>query len=145
MTFSKSLTGKTGLFLILMVAMNSWGNILLRKGMQQTGPLEQWSAAGMSRFFFSALTSGTIWLGIGCLLVFFITYLSVLSWADYSYVSPATALRHVVVASFAYAFLGEGVPGTRWAGIALIVIGVVLVGRTRLNTTPPRISGPQKI
>jgi uncharacterized membrane protein len=41
-----------------------------------------------------------------------------------------TALDYVVVALLARLVLAEAVTPARWAGIALIIIGVVLVSRT---------------
>ncbi len=82
-------------------------------------------------------TSGMVWLGISCLLLFFVSYLLVLTWADYSYVMPASAVGYVIVTFLGYAVLGEEVTLTRWAGVSLICLGVMLVGRTPPRTTQP--------
>ncbi len=57
-----------------------------------------------------AFDSGTLWLGISLLMLFFVSYMLVLSWADFSYVSPASAVGYVLVALMGYFFLGEHVP-----------------------------------
>ena len=44
--------------------------------------------------------SGTIWLGVASLITFFLAYILVLSWADYSYVQPASSFSYAVVALF---------------------------------------------
>ena len=64
-----------------------------------------------------------------------LSYMLVLSWADYSFVMPFTALSYAMVAVSGYVLLGEAVPVTRWVGIALIVAGVFLVSRTPTSTT----------
>ncbi len=69
------------------------------------------------------------------MLVFFAAYMIVLSWADYSYVQPASSIAYAVVALLAWTWLGEVVPPLRWAGIAVICVGVFLVGHTHPNTT----------
>jgi drug/metabolite transporter (DMT)-like permease len=63
-----------------------------------------------------------------------------LTWADYSYVQPATALAYASVAVLSYLVLGEYVSPLRWSGIALICFGVFIVGRTHPNTTTAVVS-----
>ena len=88
----------------------------------------------------SRITSGTIWLGIGCMLLFMICHMLVLSWADYSFVMPFSAVTYALVPVLGYIWLGEYVPVPRRIGILLIVFGVFLVSRT-----PPRTTEPQAI
>ena len=83
------------------------------------------------------LASGTIWLGIGSLISFFVAYTLVLSWADYSYVQPASAVAYAVVALLAHYMLREVVTPLRWMGVAVICLGVVVVGHTPPRTTEP--------
>jgi drug/metabolite transporter (DMT)-like permease len=82
------------------------------------------------------LTSGTIWLGIGFLMIFFAANLLVLSWADYSYVQPASSMAYGMSALLAHFLLHEVVTPTRWMGVLLICLGVLVVGYT-----PPRTTG----
>jgi drug/metabolite transporter (DMT)-like permease len=65
--------------------------------------------------------------GILCLLGFFASYLTALSWADLTFVLPATAFGYVVVALLSKFWLHETVSLYRWAGIVLIVCGVGFV------------------
>lgn len=126
---------KTYISLTLMVLFGSVGNVLLSKGMKQIGEVNDWSASALLELFLKTFTSGTIWLGITSLLVFLVSYLLVLSWADYSYVLPASASGYVVVPLLGYAVLHEVVTPVRWAGALLICLGVALVGRTPPRTT----------
>ena len=64
------------------------------------------------------------------LIVWTLTHMALLSWADLSYVMPVTALSYVVTAFAARLFLGENVSSARWLGIVLVTAGVTLVGRT---------------
>ncbi len=139
MDSSRSSRAKTYFLLALTVALNSAGNVLLGAGMKRAGSLDAWTAGGALRFFLRALSSGAVWLGIGILLLFFVAYLLVLSRADYSYVSPASAAGYAVVALLGYAVLGEEVAPVRWLGIGLICAGVVLVGRTAPSTVPSAV------
>ncbi len=133
-----ALRKKTHVLVALMVLFSSTGNILLSKGMKQIGSVSLASPASLAAAFLQTITSGTIWLGIGSLLLFFVAYLLVLSWADYSYVMPASATGYALVALLGATLLGEVVTSRRWAGVALICLGVALVARTPARTTEPR-------
>ena len=65
--------------------------------------------------------------GILLLLAFFASYMSALSWADLTYVLPATSLGYVLVALIAHFSFHEDISPTRWLGIALIAAGVGFV------------------
>ena len=132
---SPGLHFKTYLLLLLMVLFAPLGNVLLSKGMKGIGSAKNWAAADLLHILLKILTSGYIWLGIACLLAFFVAYMLVLTWADYSYVQPASAFSYAVVAVLGYFLLEEVVPPLRWAGIAVICIGVFVVGRTPPRTT----------
>jgi drug/metabolite transporter (DMT)-like permease len=126
---------KTYLLILFMVLFAPLGNVLLSKGMKGIGSAKNWAPADLLHILVKILTSGYIWLGIACLHAFFVAYMLVLTWADYSYVQPASAFSYAVVALLSYFLLGEIVPPLRWAGIAVICVGVFVVGRTPPRTT----------
>jgi drug/metabolite transporter (DMT)-like permease len=121
--------------LLLMIAFGPLGDVLLRKGMAGVGQFEGYSPEALLHFFEGAFRARYIWLGIGSLFLFFVSYSLVLSWADYSFVQPASAAGYIVVALLGYALLGETVTPVRWAGVGVICLGVVLVGGTPPRTT----------
>jgi drug/metabolite transporter (DMT)-like permease len=121
--------------LLLMVAFGPLGDVLLRKGMAGVERSEGHSPAALLHFFEGVFVAGYIWLGVGSLFLFFVSYSLVLSWADYSFVQPASAVGYVVVALLGYSLLGEVVTPVRWAGVGVICLGVALVGQTPLRTT----------
>src|ERR1700756_916460 len=84
-----------------------------------------------------AITNPWVGLGIILLLGFFASYMSALSWADLTYVLPATSLGYVLVALIARFALHEAVSPTRWLGIALITAGVGFVAAGP-SVTPAR-------
>jgi uncharacterized membrane protein len=131
---------KTSVMILLMVIFGPLGDILLGKGMKRVPPMASWMPADVFHFFFAAFTSPTVWLGIGSLLTFFVAYMVVLSWADYSYVQPASALSYGLIAILAYAVLHEVISPTRWAGVLMICFGVLVVGHTSPRTTPSATS-----
>jgi len=125
---------RTYLFVALMVLFGSIGNVLFSKGMKQMGEVNQWSTTALAALFVKILLSGWIWLGIAGQLGFLVAFLLVLSWADYSFVFPVSAISYAFVALLAHVFLGEQVSLMRWLGVGMISLGVVLVGRTPANT-----------
>jgi drug/metabolite transporter (DMT)-like permease len=135
MNNSPGLHFKTYILILFMVFFSPLGNIMLSKGMKGIGSAKNWAPADVFQILFQILTSGYIWLGIASLFTFFIAYMLVLTWADYSYVQPASSFSYAVVALLSYFLLGEVVSPLRWAGIAVICAGVFIVGRTPPRTT----------
>ena len=135
MTHQKDLHLKTYLSIVLMIIAGPLGNVLLGKGMKQIGKFSLWPPAQLIHAGMRIFATGTIWLGIAALITFFVAYMLALSWADYSFVQPASSLAYGVVALLGYWVLDERVSPLRWAGIAVICLGVFVVGRTSPRTT----------
>jgi uncharacterized membrane protein len=125
---------KTLVMILAMVVCANVGDLLLKRGMTQIGAVPV-SLAGMERAFLLTITNPTIWLGILFLTGFMLSYMTVLSWADYSYVMPAGAFGYALLTLLAVVFLHETVSARRWVGVALICVGVLLVGQTKPRTT----------
>jgi len=81
----------------------------------------------------------TPWIaaGIALLICFFASYLTALSWADLTFVLPATALGNVLVALIARFWLNEPISLQRWLGIVLITVGVGFVAHGPSLTERP--------
>jgi len=126
----RDLQWKTYAMLAPIVLFTSVGNVLLGKGMKQIGEVRDWSPAALGSLFVKTFTNGWIWLGIGSLLLFLVSFMVVLSWADYSFVMPVSASNYAVATLMSHWALGEVVTFQRWLGVALICLGVALVTRT---------------
>jgi drug/metabolite transporter (DMT)-like permease len=135
MTPQKPLHLKTYLLIAVMVIAGPLGNVLLGRGMKHIGEPAIWPPLQLLHTALQIFTSVWIWSGIASLATFFVAYMLVLSWADYSFVQPASSLAYGVVALLGYLMLGERVSPLRWAGIAVICLGVFVVGRTDPRTT----------
>lgn len=125
---------KTLVMVCAMVLCANAGDLLLKRGMLQIGAVEL-SLQGIAHAFQMTVTSGTLWIGIFFLCGFMLSYMTVLSWADYSYVMPAGAFGYALLTFFAVIFLHEAVSPRRWVGVVLICVGVLLVGQTKPRTT----------
>jgi len=96
---------------------------MLSHGMKQAGSI---SIHHLQSLVLAVLNP---WVAVGILLLlaFFASYMSALSWADLTYVLPATSLGYVLLALVAKFALHEQVSPLRWLGIALISGGVGFV------------------
>jgi drug/metabolite transporter (DMT)-like permease len=114
-------------------AFSTAGDSLLARGMKELG--------GVSLHNYSDLLlpvlNPFVAAGILLLLAFFSCYLAALSWADLTYVLPATSLGYVLVALIAHFSFHEEISSTRWLGIALIAAGVGFVAAGP-SVTPDR-------
>ena len=124
--------------ILVMVVCANLGDLMLKRGMVQIGAV-QISAPGIWRALLSTIHNGTIWLGILFLIGFTFSYMTAVSWADYSYVMPAGAFGYAIQTMLAVVILHETVTSQRWIGVVLIVTGVLLVGQTHPTTTQPKV------
>jgi drug/metabolite transporter (DMT)-like permease len=77
-------------------------------------------------------------LGILSLLCFMSSYMTALSFADLSYVLPATAVGYIFMTLLSIFWLHEHVSPVRWVGVLLIVIGVGAVAGGEHRTEHPQ-------
>jgi uncharacterized membrane protein len=134
---------KTIAMVLAMIVFANTGDLILKRAMAAIGPVEL-SAAGLARAFIATLVHPSVWLGILALAGCMASYMTALSWADYSYVMPGGALGLVLLTLSAAVFLDEAVPLQRWAGVLLICAGVALVGQTRPSTTHGQPAGGEQ-
>jgi multidrug transporter EmrE-like cation transporter len=107
------------------------GDSLLARGMKDLGSVSLHNFPGLLLSILHPFVAA----GILLLVAFFSCYISALSWADLTYVLPATSLAYVFVALVARFSFHEVISPTRWLGIALIAAGVGFVAAGP-STTP---------
>jgi len=119
MSEDRRLRIKTWICASVVVLCNVWGNFFLKRGIPADLPTPL--------SYITALFEPWAALGVILLIVWLISRMTLLSWADLSYVLPVTSIGYVLVALAGKVFLHEQVTEKRWAGILLIVLGVALV------------------
>ena len=119
--------------LLAVVLTASFGDALLSRGMAQVGPADVHHLG----LLLSALANPNILGGIVLLIGFFACYMTALSWADLTFVMPATAFGNVVVALLSHFMLHEQISATRWLGILLLTSAVGFVANTPARTEIP--------
>ena len=122
---------KTWLFAVIVILSNVAGNFFLKRGMADdlNSPLE----------YITVLFRPWVAAGVLLLILWMLSRMTLLSWADLSYVLPVTAVGYVLVAFAGAYFLHERITPHRWAGIVLIMAGVALVGGA---TAPQTVRAP---
>jgi uncharacterized membrane protein len=130
------------LLLILLVglAFESTGVILLKKGMNAIGEMHGYNAAEIFRVVKAGAVNPQILLGIFFEALFFLCLLVLMSKSDISFLWPLTALSFVFATFAAMWFLGESVSVVRWFGVILIVIGAAFISyseHAKEKPTPP--------
>jgi drug/metabolite transporter (DMT)-like permease len=142
MTESHKSTMTLPRYLILtMVALTaSVGDTLLAVGAKQLGSISLDHPAAL----FTAISNPWIIAGIVLLIGFFASYLTALSWADLTYVLPATSLGYIVTALLSKFWLHEHLSAWRWLGILFITAGVGFVTRGPALTEHANIVDPMQ-
>ena len=117
------------------------GDTCLSRGMTSLPPISLAHPVSL----LAAVFTPWIGAGIALLIAFFASYLTALSWADLTYVLPATAFGNVIVALLAKFWLQESISWQRWAGIVLITVGVGFVAQgPALTERPASATAPQE-
>lgn len=117
---------KTFLLLCLLIGGSSLGEILSAKGMQQIGDVSLRPRALLGAIW-RMIRNPFLIAGVACLAVSFFSFISLLSYADLSFVVPLTAVSYTINTLGARFFLGERISKERWLGTLLVTFGVVLV------------------
>jgi drug/metabolite transporter (DMT)-like permease len=128
-------TPRQYLILALVAVCAPLGDTCLSRGMTSLPPITLAHPISLV----SAVFTPWIAAGIALLICFFSSYLTALSWADLTYVLPATAFGNVIVALLSKYWLHETISWQRWAGIILITVGVGFVAHGPSRTERPAL------
>jgi multidrug transporter EmrE-like cation transporter len=113
------------------------GDTLLDRGMSQMPAISFAHPGALAGALIHAVFTPWVAAGIVLLIGFFASYLTALSWADLTFVLPATAFGNVIVALLSRFWLHEPISAYRWAGIVLITVGVGFVAQGPSRTERP--------
>jgi uncharacterized membrane protein len=122
---------KTRLLTAVVVLANVLGNFSLSWGMKHQ-PVK---LVDSPLVYIQTIFSPWVLLGTSLLILWLLARMTLLSWADLSYVLPVTSIGYVFTAFLGKYFFGEQITWQRWLGTLAITIGMILVGLTTPNTT----------
>ena len=122
---------KTRILTLIVILSNVCGNLALSLGMKAKVAAE---VAPTALLYVRAFFSPMVLLGVTLLIVWMLSRMALMSWADLSYVLPITSIGYVLSALAGKLFLAEQISNRRWMGTLLIVAGSVLVSLTQPKT-----------
>lgn len=125
-----TLTARQYLILALVAVCAPLGDTCLARGMTAMPAIAVSDPGTLVAAVFTPWIIG----GIVLLICFFSSYLHALSWADLTYVMPATAFGNVIVELLSRFWLHEAISDERWAGVVLVTIGVGFVAQGPSST-----------
>lgn len=122
---------KTRILTLVVILSNVLGNFSLSLGMKaSTVAAASADIMPYVRAFFSPM----VLLGVSLLILWMLSRMALMSWADLSFVLPITSIGYVISAMMGKFFLNEHISSQRWAGTLLIVGGMALVSFTPART-----------
>jgi drug/metabolite transporter (DMT)-like permease len=118
--------------ILVSVVLAALAQLTLKHGMTQVTnhgavPLDLKDPVGTFR---RVVTSPSVLLGLATFVLSAAVWLVVLSKVSLSFAYPFVSLTYVLILLFDRLVLHDTVPPLRWAGVAFIVVGIVLVSRT---------------
>ena len=118
---------KTALAIAIIVMSTSLGELLIARGLRGVGEFSGLKLRDLISYGNKLLLNLTFLGGFIFMAVSFFAFMIALSWADLSFVVPATSISYVVTTLGAKFYLRENVNSLRWAGTLFVCLGVVLI------------------
>lgn len=104
------------------------GDILMSKGMKEIGRVSVHHLSDIPPLAKRVFTCRYVLTGVAAMAIYFTSFVTSLAWADVSVVVPLTALSYVITTTYSAFVVREHVSLTRWIGVAVLSVGVALVG-----------------
>ena len=118
---------RTVLTLAVLSLCGALGDVCLAQGMRQIGALPALRLGALYVLGCTMVRNRAVRRGVLCMSINFVMLLVALSWAEVSFLVPATALHFVFATLGAKWLLHEHVNGVRWCGTLLVGLGVALL------------------
>ena len=122
---------KTRVLTLVVILTNVLGNLALSIGMKAETAVASRTFLLYVRAFFTPM----VLVGVTLLIVWLLSRMALMSWADLSYILPITSVGYVLSALAGKYFLAETITSRRWMGTLLIVAGTIVVSFTKPKTS----------
>jgi drug/metabolite transporter (DMT)-like permease len=122
------MTLRTAILAVMAVCVATAGQLTLKSGMSRVGVISAERLGRPIELLLHLVKTPLVPVGLTLFVVSAAFWMLVLSRVPLSYAYPFVGLTYVLIALFGKFVLKEHVPVLRWAGIALIVVGILLVG-----------------
>jgi multidrug transporter EmrE-like cation transporter len=131
--------------LFVAIALGAAGQVLLKSGLRQLG-----TRPPPEVVIKSIVSNGRVFGGFACYGLSSILYILALSRLDLSYAYPMVAVSYVLVAVLSWRFLAEPIPALRVAGLAVVMLGVIILAFSHVRpaapagaSAPPAVTQPR--
>jgi drug/metabolite transporter (DMT)-like permease len=115
--------------ILVSVTLAAIAQVTLKMGMNHVTDANGGQLALSGESLKQILTTLLVWVGLGIFAISAVLWLFALSRASLSFAYPFAALGYVIIVAASILFLDEHVPPLGWAGVACIVIGILLVAQ----------------
>jgi multidrug transporter EmrE-like cation transporter len=120
----------TGLiFILVTIVFTVIGQLLVKQGMREVS-VGFSSGADATQLIFRALTNLKVVLGLGSAVVAALSWMVAVSHSDLSFAYPFMGLPIVLVLALSGTLFGEVVPITRWLGVGIVCVGLLIAARS---------------
>ena len=126
---SSPLTWRIFVLILMTDGLESFAELCLKKVVTATA-IDQVTLANLWAFLVAVGSQGTFWLALGCLLLVFVLWITMLAELDLSVAFPLGSGLYVFVPLLAAWALHETIPPLRWLGVLCILVGIVCVSRS---------------
>jgi len=118
--------------LLVAICLGASGQVLIKVGLTRLG-----AGASPLTVVLSLFSNAYVAGGFACYALSSVLYLLAVHRLALSYAYPMVALSYVVVALLAWRLLDERLPALRIAGLAVIMLGVVIMALSYREDRPP--------
>jgi len=116
---------KSWLTIMVISLADAAGDVFLALGMKQIGEIKLTSFSDTLKKIKQIVTNSGILIGITCQAIAFFSFIAILTWADISFVRPATALTYIFSMLGAKFLLQETIKNQKLIGIIFIGFGII--------------------
>lgn len=121
---------KTVGLVLFSVFLATAGQLLLKTGMAKVGYIDSARLGNPMALVGDVLRTWQVIAGLAVFVMSAMSWLVVMSRVPLSFAYPFVGITYVLLALFGKFVIHEHVPNLRWLGVALIVVGIVVVGKT---------------
>jgi drug/metabolite transporter (DMT)-like permease len=115
--------------ILLSVTLAAVAQLTLKHGVNEV--VEESGALGVDGDSLrNVVTTAWVWIGLALFALSAVVWLAVLSRTSLSFAYPFASLTYVLILLADRFVLDQPVPGLRYAGVACIIVGIVLVAQT---------------
>lgn len=114
--------------LVVSITFSVAGQLTLKSAMTRVGRIGRAEVAAATKTLTRVLKEPRVWVGLALFGISAGFYLIVLSRVPLSIAYPVVGFSYVLIVGLSRFVLAEHVPPLRWIGVAVIAVGVALIG-----------------